>query len=194
LDAIPDRELLLLLCQGSLEALGLLYDRYQRMVYRTALAITGDPDAAADLLQDVFLRLHRFVGRVDLDRPLEPWLYRVTANLSYTWVKRHKRWTKSIEEIAEWLMGGRKNPPLQQVEFNDAWAQVQQAVLALPLSHRVVVVLYYINDLPLQEIADILGIPVGTVKSRLHYGRKALKEHLGLLSEEGKPEMRYEFT
>ena len=194
MDAIPDRELLLLLCQGSLEALGLLYDRYQRMVYRTALAITGDPDAAADLLQDVFLRLHRFVGRVDPDRPLEPWLYRVTTNLSYTWVKRHNRWTKSLEEIAEWLMGGWKNPPLQQVEFNDAWVQVQQAVLALPLPQRVVVVLYYINDLPLQEIADILGIPVGTVKSRLHYGRQALKEHLGLLSEEGKPEMRYEFT
>jgi len=96
LDAIPDRELLLLLCQGSLEALGLLYDRYQRMVYRTALAITGDPDAAADLLQDVFLRLHRFVGRFDLDRPLEPWLYRVTTNLSYTRVKSRSRWGKSL--------------------------------------------------------------------------------------------------
>jgi RNA polymerase sigma-70 factor, ECF subfamily len=194
LEAIPDRELVMLLCQGNLEALGVLYDRYQRMVYRTALAITCDPDAAADLLQDVFLRLHRFVGRVDLERPLEPWLYRVTANLSYTWVKRHTRWTKSFEDIAEWLMGGWKNPPLQQVELNDTWAQVQQAVSTLPLSQRVVVVLYYINGLSLQEIADILEIPVGTVKSRLHYGRQALKENLGLLSEEGKPEMRYEFT
>lgn len=194
MEAVSDRELLQLLCQGNLEALGLLYDRYQRMVYRTAMAITGDPDAAADLLQDVFLRLHRFAGRIDLDRPLEPWLYRVTTNLSYTWVKRHNRWGKPLEDIAEWLMGGWKNPPLQQVELNDAWAQVQQAVLALPLPQRVVVVLYYINDLSLQDIANILDIPVGTVKSRLHYGRQALKEHLGLLSEEGKPGMRYEFT
>jgi len=194
LEAVSDRELLQLLCQGNLEALGLLYDRYQRMVYRTALAITGDPDAAADLLQDVFLRLHRFAGRIDLNRPLEPWLYRVTTNLSYTWVKRHNRWGKPLEDIAEWLMGGWKNPPLQQVELNDAWAQVQQAVLALPLPQRVVVVLYYINDLSLQDISGILDIPVGTVKSRLHYGRQSLKEHLGLLSEEGKPGMRYEFT
>jgi RNA polymerase sigma-70 factor, ECF subfamily len=193
-EAVSDRELLQLLCQGNLEALGLLYDRYQRMVYRTAMAITGDPDAAADLLQDVFLRLHRFAGRIDLDRPLEPWLYRVTTNLSYTWVKRHNRWGKPLEDIAEWLMGGWKNPPLQQVELNDAWAQVRQAVLALPLPQRVVVVLYYINDLSLQDIANILDIPVGTVKSRLHYGRQSLKEHLGLLSEEGKPGMRYEFT
>jgi len=194
LDAIADRELIVLLCQGSLEALGLLYDRYQGMVYRTSLAITGDPDAAADLLQDVFLRLHRFARRIDPERPLEPWLYRVTTNLAYTWVKRHNRWTKSLEDIAEWLLSGRKNPPLSQVELNDTWAQVQQALSALPLSQRVVVVLYYINDLSLQEISDILEIPVGTVKSRLHYGRQALKEHLGLLSGEGKPEMQYEFT
>src|SRR5512137_2934477 len=102
-----DKELVILLQAGSLEALGLLYDRYQRMVYRTALAITGDPDAAADLLQDVFLRLHRFARRIDTERPLEPWLYRVTTNLAYTWVKRHNRWTKSLEDIAEWLVSGR---------------------------------------------------------------------------------------
>ena len=194
MDAISDRELIVQLCQGSLEALGLLYDRYQRMVYRTALAITGDPDAAADLLQDVFLRLHRFVRRIDPERPLEPWLYRVTTNLAYTWVKRHNRWTKSLEDIAEWLMSGRRNPPLSQVELNDTWAQVQQALSALPLPQRVVVVLYYINDLSLQEISDILEIPVGTVKSRLHYGRQALKEHLALLSGESMPELQYEFT
>lgn len=194
MEAISDRELIIRLCQGSLDALGLLYDRYQRMVYRTALAITGDPDAAADLLQDVFLRLYRFAPRIDVERPLEPWLYRMTANLAYTWVKRHKGWSKSLEDIAEWLLGGRKNPPLQQVESDDTWAQVQQAVLKLPLPQRLVVVLYYVNDLSLQEIADILAIPVGTVKSRLHYGREALKEHLGLLSEGGKSEMQYEFT
>ena len=194
MDAISDRELIVQLCQGSLEALGLLYDRYQRMVYRTALAITGDPDAAADLLQDVFLRLHRFARRIDPERPLEPWLYRVTTNQAYTWVKRHNRWTKSLEDIAEWLLSGWKNPPLSQVELNDTWAQVQQALSSLPFSQRVVVVLYYINELSLQEISDILEIPVGTVKSRLHYGRQALKEHLALLSGESMPEMQYEFT
>jgi RNA polymerase sigma-70 factor (ECF subfamily) len=182
------------MCQGSLDALGQLYDRYQQMVYRTALAITGDPDAAADLLQDVFLRLYRFAGRIDLERPLEPWLYRMTTNLAYTWIKRHNRWPKSLEDIAEWLTSGRKNPPLSQVELNDSWAQVQKALSSLPLSQRVVVVLYYINDLSLQEISDILDVPVGTVKSRLHYGRQALKEHLGLLSGEGSPEIQYEFT
>jgi len=191
---VPDQVLITELQEGSLEALGLLYDRHQRVVYRTALAVTGDPDAASDLLQDVFLRLHRFSDRVDPERPLEPWLYRVTANLSYTWVKRRSRWIRPLVDIADWLTGGKKTSPSQLVEEQDVWEPVRQAVLSLPLSHRVIVVMYYINDLPLQEIAEILDIPLGTVKSRLFYGRQALKERLGLFQDEKFSGIQYEFT
>ena len=178
-----DRDLVLQLQEGSLDALGVLYDRHQRLVFRTSLVITGDEDAASDLLQDVFLRLFRFASKIDPLRPLEPWLYRMTTNLAYDWVKRRNRWPKPLEDIADWLAGTGKNPPYEEVEKNDEWEQVQKAVLALPLSQRVVVVLYYLNDLSLQEIADNLSLPVGTVKSRLHYGRIALKKRLGLQKE-----------
>lgn len=188
-----DRELVLSLQAGKLEALGVLYDRHRNLVFRTALAITADPEAAADLLQDVFLRLHRFVDRVDPERPLEPWLYRMVANLSYTWVKRRKRWLRPLEDIAEWLAGSRRESPVHQMEASEDNHHVQQAVASLPLPQRVVVVLYYVNDLPLQEIAEILDIPAGTVKSRLHYGRQALKDSL----DESKnvfAELQCEFT
>ncbi len=180
MDKPSSRDLILQLQAGSLEALGELYDRYQALVYRTALVITNDSNAAEDLLQDVFLRLHRFADRIDPQRPLEPWLYRMTANLSYTWVKRSRRWYRPLEDLAEWLVGGEKNSPQEQIEQDDDWEQVQRAVSSLPLQQRVVVVLYYLNDLSLQEISDILDVPVGTVKSRLHYGRMALKLKLGL--------------
>lgn len=186
-----DRELIFELQAGSLEALGELYDRYRQLVYRTALAITGDPDAASDLLQDVFLRLHRFSIRIDPQRPLEPWLYRMTANLSYTWVKRRNRWIRPLEDLADWLVGNSRNQPYEQAERNDEWQQVQRAVSNLPLSQRVVVVLYYLNDLSLQEISDILDVPVGTVKSRLHYGRSTLRHSLGLQGET-LPDLNYE--
>ena len=165
--------------QGDFEALGILFDRHRNMVYRTALMITGDHQAADDLLQDVFLRLYRFADHIDRERPLEPWLYRMTANLSYTWVKRNRRWFHPLEDIADWLIGSTKNSPHDVAEMHDDWHQVEKAVLALPLQQRMVVVLYYLNDLSLQEIADILEIPVGTVKSRLHYGRETLKKSLG---------------
>jgi RNA polymerase sigma-70 factor (ECF subfamily) len=194
LTAANDAELVHQLQHHRLDALGVLYDRYQAMVYRTALAITGDPDAAADLLQDVFLRLYRFANNVDLQRPLEPWLYRVTANLSYTWVKRRNRFVRSIEDITEWLAGGKHDQPAQQAEVDETWVHLQQAVLSLPVTHRMVVVMYYINDLSLQEISEVLEIPVGTVKSRLHYGRQQLKECLGQLQGDILPDMQYEFT
>jgi RNA polymerase sigma-70 factor (ECF subfamily) len=190
---VTDAELIVRLQAGSLDALGLLYDRHRNLVFRTALAITGDSEAAADLLQDVFLRLHRFASHVDAQRPLEPWLYRMTTNLSYTWVKRRRRWLRPLEEVAEWFTGNRKDTPAYQVETNESWRQVQQALASLPLSHRGAVVLYYINDLSLQEISEILEIPVGTVKSRLHYGRQALKNTLGENSAVVL-DMQYEFT
>ena len=193
-EAISDSQLIFSMQAGSLEALGVLYDRHRRMVFRTAIAITGDSEAAADLSQDVFLRLHRFADHIDPLRPLEPWLYRMTTNLSYTWVKRRQRWLRPLEDVADWLAGARKDTPAYQAEMDDSWRQVQQAVLALPLSHRGVVVLYYVNDLSLLEISEILDIPVGTVKSRLHYGRQALKRRLGLLAGEIFPELQYEFT
>jgi RNA polymerase sigma-70 factor (ECF subfamily) len=193
-ELITDVELIKRLQAGSLEALGLLYDRHRHLVFRTALAISGDEDAAADLLQDVFLRLYRFAARIDPMRPLEPWLYRMTTNLSYTWVKRRRRWFRFLEDIADRLVGGRKELSPYPEEVDESWVLIRQAIAALPLLQRGVVVLYYINDLSLQEISEILEIPIGTVKSRLHYGRQALKKNLGLMQDEALPEMRYEFT
>jgi RNA polymerase sigma-70 factor (ECF subfamily) len=177
---MDDQELVLQLQEGSLDALGVLYDRYRQMVFRTALAIAGDQDAASDLLQDVFLRLFRFAEHIDSNRSLEPWLYRMTTNLTYTWVKRNKRWMHSLEDVAEWLVGTGKNIPHDVAERRDDWNQVQRAVSSLPLPQRVVIVLYYLNDLSIQEISDILEVPEGTIKSRLYYGRLALKKSLGL--------------
>jgi RNA polymerase sigma-70 factor (ECF subfamily) len=188
-----DQELMLSIQQGSLESLGTLYDRHRRMVYRTALAITNDSEAAADLLQDVFLRLYRFADRVDTSRPLEPWLYRITTNLAYTWVKRHHRWTRPLGDIAEWLAGSKRQTPQFIAEVDEESQQIQQAISSLPLTQRVVIALYYLDDLSLQEISAILEVPEGTIKSRLHYGRQSLKKRLGVLSER-KPEIFFEFT
>lgn len=193
MDSKSDADLILELQRGSLDSLGALYDRHRQLVYRTALAITGDAEAASDLLQDVFLRLHRFADRVDTSRPLEPWLYRVTANLAYTWVKQRQRWYRPLEDIAEWFAGGKRNSLQQMAELDDELRQVSQAISSLILPQRMVVVLYYLNDLSVQEISEILDIPVGTVKSRLHYGRQALKKQLGL-AQEIRPEVQYEFT
>lgn len=188
---LPDQESILQLQAGSIEALGQLYDRYQRMVYRTALVITGDSEAAADLLQDVFLRLYRFADHIDIERPLEPWLYRMTTNLAYTWIKRSRRWYYPLGDLVERLATFPRSNPFEEIEQRDEWQAVQNAVSRLPFAQRVVVALYYMNDLSVQEIAEILEIPEGTVKSRLHYGRLSLKRQLGL-RDDGLLDLNYE--
>ncbi len=191
-----DRELILKMQSGDLESLGDLYDRHRGMVYRTALAITGDSELASDLLQDVFLRLYRFAKRIDPDRPLEPWLYRMTANLAYTCMKRWQRGLHLLQEKFDWfLVGSYKKSPHELTEEKEELEGVQKALSSLPLAKRVVVVLYYLNEFSIEEIADTLNIPVGTVKSRLHYGRLSLKNHLQhQQAAEGRslPEMAYE--
>ena len=190
---LTDRELVIQLQKGDLAALGDLFDRHQRLVFRTAVGITGDEQVASDLSQDVFLRMHRFAHHIDPDRPLEPWLYRTTANLTYTWIKRHNRWMRPLEDVAEWLAGSKKQSPVFLTEADEEWQDIKKAIASLSLQQRVVVVLYYINDLSLQEISEILDVPVGTIKSRLFYGRQALKKYLET-GTKGQVEANYEFT
>lgn len=186
-----DAPLILRLQAGDLEALGELYDRHRMVVYRTALAILRDPDVAEDILQEVFLRLNAYAASVKPDLPLAPWLYRVTINLSYTWFSR-RRWLAPLDEFLEQLIGPARNHPEPAAQQHDDRAVMQRAIDALPFNQRVVVILHYLNDLSLQEIAEVLKCPVGTVKSRLYYAREGLRQQL-----EGtalSPEMAYEFT
>lgn len=187
----PDAPLVLRLQAGDLDALGALYDRHRMNVYRTALAITRDPDAAEDILQEVFLRLHSYSASVKPEMPLAPWLYRVTINLSYTWFSRRK-WLAPLDEFLERLIGPAQHRPEPAAEARDGRQVMQRAIDALPFNQRVVVVLHYLNDLSLQEIADVLNCPLGTVKSRLYYARESLRQQLegSALSLEG----LYEFT
>jgi RNA polymerase sigma-70 factor (ECF subfamily) len=187
-----DARLIQRLQSGDLDALGQLYDRHRLPVFRTALAITHDQDAAEDILQEVFLRLHTYVHRVDTSLPLSPWLYRITVNLSYTYVTRRNRWRVPLEDFVDQLIGPAKYSPEPVVEHRDDLRLMQKAIDTLPFSQRVVIVLYYLNDLSLQEISEILAVPVGTVKSRLHYGRENLRRQLD--NQQTTAEVQYEFT
>jgi RNA polymerase sigma-70 factor (ECF subfamily) len=194
---IPDGVLINRLQIGDLEALGDLYDRYRLSVYRTALAITRDPEAAEDILQDAFLRLYTYAGRVNTALPLAPWLYRITVNLSYTWTTRRARWWAPLEDFLDRLVGSPRQAPEPEAERAEELRVIQAAIEALPFNQRVVIVLFYLNNLSLQEISGILDCPVGTVKSRLHYARENLRRRLGNIPaglEGDKPAGVYEFT
>jgi len=181
---VNDATLIIRLRNNDLEALGVLFDRHYAQVYRTALAITHDRDVADDITQDCFLRLHRYANRIDTSLPLAPWLYRVTVNLSYTWVTRNKKQGVSLETVVDFLMSPSRLAPEQQAEKAGLQQEIRQAIRDLNFNQRVVVVLHYLNGLSLEEIADILDCPIGTVKSRLYYARLNLRSKLSGMNGE----------
>lgn len=174
-----DSELISRLRESDLEALGVLFERYRNRVYRTALMIVHDPAVAEDILQDCFLKVYANAHRIDTSRPLVPWLYRVTVNLSYTWLSRGKNRRLSLDKFIDRLVSPMRQAPDQLTEQTELRQNVRKAILSLSIDQRVVVVLYYLNGLSLQDIAEILDLPVGTVKSRLYYARENLRGKLG---------------
>ena len=189
-----DRQLILRLQSGDRTALGTLYKRYKDLVYRTALATTHHRRAAEDILQECFMRLYTYAGSIDPERPLKPWLYRVTLNLVYDW-SADQHWTQPIADILEWFtdLPATFPAPDRQTEEKEIIHLVREVVAELPTPHRNVVVLYYLENLPLEEISQILEVPEGTIKSRLFYARERLRASL-TRRQRPVPEMIYEFT
>ncbi len=173
--AIEDSALVARVQTGDMAAFEELFHKYKGVIYRTALAITRDAGVAEEVLQDCFYKTYSNIHRIQPDVPLSPWLHRVAVNLSCNALKRRRNWLEPLENIAERLFADPQHSPEQLCEQNELQGTIRDIVNDLPLKHRVVVVLHYLQDLSLPEIAAILECPVGTVKSRLHYARKVLK-------------------
>jgi RNA polymerase sigma-70 factor (ECF subfamily) len=173
-----DGQLISQVRQGNILALKALYEKYKVQVYRTALAITRDREAAEDILQDCFLKVYVHIDRLDGSLPLSPWLHRVAVNLSYNWVDRRRRWLKPLEDVIDCLVASPRSLPEFVLERGELQRVIQKAIASLSFEHRAVIVLFYLNSFNLNEIAYILDCPVGTVKSRLHYARRNLRHKL----------------
>ena len=176
-----DGQLIVRIRDGDVSALGDLYDRYRLPVFRVALAITRDRKAAEDILQRSFIQLNARAGSIDASAPLAPWLYRIATDLSYAWVTQHSRWWTPLEGLIDRfdrLVAPVRLATRPEADMRALQDHIDRAVDILPLHQRVVVILYYLGGLSLKEIAYILECPVGTAKSRLHYGREALRAQL----------------
>ncbi len=173
-----DAALVAAVAQGDMGALEALFNKYQTSVYQTAYGVTRDAHLAEEVLQDTFFRLYRYADRINGELPLAPWLYRVTINLCYNRLKGLRAWTDSFHELAERLFAPQHQSPERAAEQNELQTLLQAALADLDPKHRAVLVLYYLHDYGVSEIAAVVGVPEGTVKSRLFHARKVLKQRL----------------
>jgi RNA polymerase sigma-70 factor (ECF subfamily) len=175
---LDDRELVPRIQSGDLAAFETLYNKYKNELYRTALAIARDQGAAEEFLQDCFLRAYDHIDSVDACSSLRPWFHRIIVNLSYNWSAKKRLPLGSFEEVFDRLLSLPRSSPERAFERHELMQVLDEAIRSLSMAQRVVVVLFYLQGFSLVEIAYVLDCPVGTVKSRLHNARKALKRKL----------------
>jgi RNA polymerase sigma-70 factor (ECF subfamily) len=177
-DGRTDRELVVAARAGDVRAFDALFYRYRDGIFRLGLAITKDPSHAEEIVVDTFARAHRAMERLEPDDSLRPWLYRVAVNLSYNRQPRKGIVWSSLDDALDDATTPEEGSPPAAAERAEVRAAVLECVDRLGPKHKVVVVLHYLNGLNLAEIAQIVGCPIGTVKSRLHYALRKLRAHL----------------
>ena len=188
LTVCSDEELLTRFCKGQAEAFGALVRRYERELYGYLRRYLGDASLAEDVFQNTFLQVYVKSGQYEAGRPVRPWLYTIATNQAIDALRRNGRHQllsldQQREELAdgelsslvETLEGGGPSP-LDVAQAQERREKIRASVDRLPEFLRQVLLLAYYQGLKYREIADILGIPVGTVKSRLHAALVKLQE------------------
>lgn len=183
-----DEDLLAGFRSGRTEAFGALVRRYERELYGYLRRYLGGSDLADDVFQNTFLQLYTKAGQYEEGRPVRPWLYTIATHQAIDVLRRNGRHQAlsldqhrkeqadgALHSLVD-LLESRGPGPMDQLEGEERREKVRAGVDSLPELLRQVVILAYYQGLKYREIADIIGIPVGTVKSRLHAALLKLQE------------------
>lgn len=171
--------------QGDKTAFEVLFKKYREMVSRLVFSILKEESRVEDTVQDVFVLLFRNLSKFRGQSALKTWIYRITVNEALRQISRSKRWVQMPEGDVE-----PSQIPSTIVVFNHGTSPervliegeqrelIQSGLRQLKPDHRVILTLYYLEDLSVQELSTVLEIPEGSVKSRLYYARESLKNAL----------------
>lgn len=181
---LTEEKLISLCQQGDRDSFRLLYQRYQQRVRSTLYQLCGS-SLLDDLVQEVFLKVWKGLPKLKTPKYFSTWLYRISWNVA---IDRRRQLAKGQEKTSlserSWekeqlnynkLSDVQNTPDLMHLHYRDL---VQRGLDNLSFDHRAVLVLHDLEDLPQKQIAEILNIPVGTVKSRLFHARNSLKKFL----------------
>lgn len=178
-----DRRAMLRLAQGEIDALGELYDRHQAAVRRLAVRMSGGPNDAEDIVHATFLAALKAAATFDPARSCRPWLLGIAANLIQRERSKGARWKRLLSAFRP-LESPSTPDPERTLAMREGLGRLERALLDLPEPKRLVVIMAELEGMSGEAIAEALGIPVGTVWTRLHHARRELAQ---VLDREGAP-------
>ena len=183
-----DEELVSQIALAKPEAVRALYRRYGRLIFSLALHIVGDPSAAEEITQDVFMRVWEKAGTYDSAKAkVITWLSRIARNQAIDVLRRHARRGEHERETREYLKQGAERidrDPVENAELAHQREEVRAAVAALPENQQRALSLAFFQGLTHQQIAATLGEPLGTVKTRIRDAMQKLRSRLTESSQE----------
>jgi RNA polymerase sigma-70 factor (ECF subfamily) len=169
---------------GDAAAFARLVQLHEGMVVNLSARLLGDSEEARDVAQEVFLQVYRMLGRFEARSALKTWIYRIAVNQCHNrrrwWKRRRRERLVSLELLApsDEARLAAAGGPEQDYERSERARDVQRALQTLPFAHRTVLLLREVEGLSCEEVSGALGVPVGTVKSRLSRARETLRREL----------------
>ncbi|MGE5612026.1 MAG: RNA polymerase sigma factor [Bacillota bacterium] len=178
-EPLTDEQLLDSYRRGNKAGFAQLVERYQRELFHFLVRFLGDRAAAEDVFQETFLQVHQSAGQFDPERRFRPWLFTIAANKARDLMRSQARRpanplqaaiSPSDDESGQFidLMESMAATPGENLEKEELQKMVHDTVMSMPDHLREILLLSYFHQFPYKQISDILGIPLGTVKSRLH--------------------------
>lgn len=169
--------------QGNHLAFKKIIETYQTMIFNLAYRMTYNKEDATDLCQEIFLRLYQKIRTFDTNRDFMPWFHRLATNVCLNWKAQPKLKTISLDKNGKsdevnYRTLDISSDPETPLEKNIIRDKINRVIMELSQGYRLVITLYYLQDMSYEEIAKTLLLPLGTVKNRLFRAREILKERL----------------
>lgn len=186
---ISDHDLVVLAQKGSEKAYRELLGRYQRPVFSLIYRMVRDREQAEDLAQETFVRVFNNIDRYDPAYKFSSWIFKIATNLTIDWIRRKEVPTVSIDgsryatssddiEASTITVESDDENPEELLQSRELGSQIEAAIGKLRPEYRQAIVLRHIDDLAYEDIAQIMALPLGTVKTYIHRGRKELQDML----------------
>lgn len=173
------------LLKGDKSSFAEIVEIYKDRVYQICYRMLGNPQEAEEMAQEAFIRAYINISSYKLDRKFSTWLFRIATNLCIDRIRKKKPDFYLDAEVSGTdgltlysQVAANVQLPEEEIEHMELQETIQKEILKLPEKYRSVIVLKYIEELSLKEISEILDLPIGTVKTRIHRGREALRERL----------------